>query len=109
MKELKPGINLLLHPDNLEAMNSNTQLCMMYNKRLCDGLLVAAVNGKLKAIPELAKVLRQATWLPASLMTTLPSISWLSCTLFNNNNCPVLLDVLSCAHQVCVCHMRCQN
>ena len=58
MAELKNRMEVLLHPDNLEAITTDASFCMDYNKSLCDGLLIAAVNGRSEAIPELTRVLR---------------------------------------------------
>ncbi|KAL0051118.1 hypothetical protein WJX82_002309 [Trebouxia sp. C0006] len=58
--EIKMAV--LLTEDNIEALISNPQLAMSYNRRLCEGLLLAANNGKAAAIPGLKNVLRSITW-----------------------------------------------
>lgn len=53
--EIKMAVPLT--EDNIEALISNPQLAMSYNMRLCEGLLLAANNGKAAAIPGLINVL----------------------------------------------------
>jgi hypothetical protein len=57
-KDFEIKMAVLLTEDNIEALISNTQLAMSYNRRLCEGLLLAANNGKAAATPGLINVLR---------------------------------------------------
>ncbi len=54
--EIKMAV--LLTEDNIEALISNPQLAMSYNRRLCEGVLLAANKYKAAAIPGLINVLR---------------------------------------------------
>ncbi|DBB16378.1 TPA: hypothetical protein ACH3X3_014672 [Trebouxia sp. C0006] len=93
--EIKMAV--LLTEDNIEALISNPQLAMSYNRRLCEGLLLAANNGKAAAIPGLKNVLRMR--LPAMLQ-----LRSVSCGImhFTNSLClrSITWEKLSCSNQL---------
>jgi len=87
--EIKMAV--LLTEDNIEALISNPQLAMSYNRRLCEGLLLAANNGKAAAIPGLKNVLRSVD---------MPLVMYCDCA---SSTCFGLLTTSACLHSECGC------
>lgn len=81
MNDLNIKLKVLLQPENLEPVKSNKPLWLTYNTVLCECLMIAAVNGRREAMPELAGVLRYAADLLVILLLSLCAYCLLSARL----------------------------